>query len=153
MDGWVFKKMLFHSRRHKLIPIQGAKDPQQCGAIKKKDKFGLASLAGNTHHHRVVRREWRQRCQVVSVAPSGCGCLWPPVPFPCTSALYSCPVCPLSNCTYASLLTWAHSFPESRVAVCQYWKNCLSHCCSLLPLTEIFFPFGAAERSALLVRF
>ena len=113
----------------------------------KKDKFGLASLVGSTHHHRVVWGKWGKRWKVVSVAPSGCGWLWPPVPFPCASSLCSCPVCLLERCTYAP--ESIHS-PESRVAVCQYQKtNCLSYCCLLSSSQKLFFPFFRSVESTL----
>ena len=121
----------------------------------KKDKFGLASLVGSTHHHRVVWGKWGKRWKVVSVAPSGCGCLWPPVPFPCTSALYSCPVCPLEQ---LHLRFFAHGpfIPQSLEWLSASIENKLSF--PLLFsffLTEIFFPlfWGCREHTALLVRF
>ena len=91
--------------------------------------------------------KWDKRWKVVSVAPSGCGWLWPPVPFPCASSLCSCPVCLLERCTYAP--ESIHS-PESRVAVCQYQKtNCLSYCSPLSSSQKLFFPFFRSVESTL----
>ena len=95
-------------------------------------------------------RETRQRWRAVSVAPRGRGCLWPPAPFSCISALCSLLPAPLSNCTYAAFLTEPIHSPESRVAVCQYQKtNCLSHCYSLSSSQKFSFPFFGAVESTL----
>lgn len=91
----------------------------------------------------------RQRCKVVGVAPSGRGCLWPPVPFPCTSALYSCLSAPWA--TAPTLLCSRSPFiPQSLEWLSASIENKLSF--PLLFsffLTEIFFPLFGGCRNAL----